>query len=458
MLMKNGAGPGSCVVAGSNAGYGAAPEFTPELAREIASFPTVAFGMDIYKSPIIENPVEWRKVNESVPDAVLDAVREQFDPMMPEIKEAMLLAKDYDWSPSEVVWTEYEGKPWIDRVKPLTVEYTWLLHDKHGEIVGLKNKLPDQKPVLLEPYQSLVWINNKQPQWPYGRAALRNIVWSWWQARKTHEKIGQFSTRAANLLLMLQYPLGVIKNAQGSSWPAQWFAQQLVKDAMAGNSLCVPNSFMMLPDSDRKGGSNMAGKDIEALAKATPWKMEAFSQGNLSELRGAVEYLMYIDGEIFRGLGISPRVGLESIHGSRADSQQHTETFVQSAQRDDVSICRTLNKTLVNYFLEARFGPRMVGMVRGTSQQISQDQSKQAGDIIKAALTDQQTGPIMLKIVDMLKLCDVADIPTIEGVTVDDARQQVNDDAIAQQKAASSAMADNQPDPSNPQTTKAGEA
>ena len=441
VMRQLGIGPNQCTV--DSPGYGEVPPFSPEQAREIAEFPAVAFGMNIYNSPIIGNPVEWKKVNDDVPDDWLQAVQAQFDPMMPEIKEAMLAARKYDWSPNEIVWTEYavlNEKPelWIDRIKPLTVEYTWLLHDRHGEVVGLKNQPPNQKPTFLEPYQSLVWIYNNEPQWPYGRGITRNLRYSWWQAKKTHEKIGQFSTRAANLLLLLQYPLGMIRNAAGAPWPAQWFARDLLKSAMGGiGGLAVPNSYMTLPDE--KGGNKMTGKDIEALAKATPWKMEAFSQGNLSELRGAVEYLMYLDGEIFRGIMLSPRVGLESIHGSRADSQTHTDTFIQSAQRDDEKICRVLNRTLVSYFLEARFGPKAVGAIRATSQQISNEKAKDANDLLKAFIASPTTGPVMERLIDVQALCDIADVPTLENVDVEDIRTQLDQKEAAQAKAAQAA-------------------
>jgi hypothetical protein len=167
----------------------------------------------------------------------------------------------------------------------------------------------------------------------------------------------------------------------------------------AGRSVMFPNGFAST--SDLRMAYELAGK--------SPWQLSTLEAQGADHAPGMKLVLEYYDALIFRGWVRPERVGLESIHGSKADAETHTNTATLDSELIDRDIAEAVTRGVLDELLALNFGQRArgavviepapieadsLGVLRGVlTSLLNKDEPAASSQIDLAALLDQLSVP-----------------------------------------------------------------
>jgi len=160
----------------------------------------------------------------------------------------------------------------------------------------------------------------------------------------------------AGAIPLIEYPEGTGLDANGNEVTNFELAQAILRNLSAIDGVAMPNTLTKhLEDLARMGG---AGKD---LVKA--WSI-SFLETNGNHGKDFIDNLNYQDKLKVRGWLLPERAILEGEHGTKAESESHSDWAFLVGQELTSDIFMSINMHLVDPFVAVNFGPERVGDVR----------------------------------------------------------------------------------------------
>ncbi len=326
----------------------AAPEAgTFEVYRKISAHPTVALVMRIVTAPVVAGSWGWAKRKDAT-QAWLEFAHDVLEPMRVGVLNDALRALCYGFAGFEKIWETQNGRVVLKKLKPLLPDFTHVLSDANGNFVGLRNQTPGQPPRNLRGSKAFLYTYDGECGNFYGRSRHENVRVTWSQAMQTAERLAQYQKKIAGVIAQLHYPEGTSRDAAGVERSNDVIAQQILEAVSMGRSVRFPNLFASIEDPTT--AADLAGK--------SQWVLSQFDPGGTDYSPGILNVLANYDKLLFRGWLRPERVGLEALHGTRADAEQHSETSVLDSELLDRDFAAAFNSGVVDDLLTINFGPQ----------------------------------------------------------------------------------------------------
>ena len=359
-------------------GFGPADPGTFAVYRRISSHPTVSLVMQIVTAPILAGSWGWQKKPDA-PAAWVEFAQTVLSPMRTQILRDGLRALAYGFAGFEKVWQEQNGRVVLAKLKPLLPELTQILVDPNGNFAGLRNGggQGGQPPRDLPPQKSFLYTYDGECGNLYGRSRHENIRLTWAQAMQTAERLAQYQKKIAGVVAQLHYPEGTSRDAAGVEKSNDRVAQEVLEAVSMGKSVRFPNLFASVDDP--AAAADLAGK--------SQWVLSQFDLGGTDYSTGLLNALGNYDKLLFRGWLRPERVGLEAVHGTKADAQTHSETGVQDSEMIDADFAAAFNTGVVDDLLALNFGPAARGAVWINPAPLSDEKTDTALSVLTTLLT-----------------------------------------------------------------------
>ncbi len=365
-------------------GFFPAASGTYETYRRISAHPTNALVRGLVESPIIANTWRWKKLRQDVSQEWVDFAQQVLNPLRQQIVRDALRALEFGWAGFEKIWEVQNGRRVLRRFKPLLWDFTQILADEHGNAAGLINQLPGKPAVKLVGPKYFLYTYDGEAGNRYGRSRHENIRQAWSESEQIRQRLAQYMKKVAGIIVQLHYPEGTSRDQSGAERPNQWLGQQVLDAVSQGRSVMFPNGFAATADS--RAAYELAGK--------SSWQLSAFESAGADHAPGMKLILDYYDALIFRGWLRPERTGLESLHGSRADAQTHTDTASLDSELIDRDLADALTRDVVDELLVLNFGSKARGAVAIDPAPLERDSLGILRGVLEAVLSRNGNGVI----------------------------------------------------------------
>jgi hypothetical protein len=414
-------------------GFSPPPPGTYETYDLISRYPTVAMVMQAALGPIIANEGGFQKKEDDVPDEYLELIQECFDTTWPDIVRDGMRAIPNGYAPFEAIFEFTDGRIMLNPdqpLKPLDPRFCQFIQDKkNGAILGIKNEVPGYDPVELLGPKAFWYSNDPKYGNPFGNPRHENIRKEWSEATQIQDRLARYLKKVAAIIVQLHYPgEGESFYFGGAKYPNAWIADDILKRASRGDSLMFPNLFAAEIEKDPSKAAELAGK--------SSWVLSALEVGKSDHAEGFIKSLEMYDKLFVRGWLRPERSVLEAQHGSRADSQTHSDIGIIDSETISRDFARAVNRRLVDLILMLNFGPKARGTVFYVPKPISNDTAASWDKIITAGMGAQTVGPALAQVVDWIEMFEEQGIPIRAAIQEQVEKTGIDGIIAAQQKAA----------------------
>lgn len=305
----------------------------------------------------------------------------------------------------------------LGEMKPLDPSMTQPVVDpSSGELLGCINygrKL--DRP-------NLAWFaHNAEAGDVFGQSDLSNIkrVYKCWEDLLT--KIGTDMGLATGVFFMLEYPADTIDPVtgypiklnvmpDGSLLSNYEVALKIRTDLISGIGVVVPND--MSKYAEQILTSTLGVSD---MAKLASWRI-TFPDTRSAHGADFNTLMTLCDSYVFSGLATPPRSGLESKHGSKADSSQHTESGIIVASEFFISkLIRLVVQPIIDILLVQNFGEEAKGAVWAEVKPLIDEKLQFVQQILLAMVSNPNGGlQLALKAIDILGNLDKCGVESLQ--------------------------------------------
>lgn len=389
---------------------------------EMLRDPTIRLARQVVTAPLLATPwIYYHKPN--IPQEWIDLVTETLDENRLHLLEQGIKSLDFGWRALELIWGVKDMglnryRYIIQKFKSLTSD-DWrtriLADEKTGSFAGIRqypNGFGDtSKTVDLTPLNCLLFTNDMDTDDFYGRSRLENCRREFYESLEIRDMMAKTLRKVSGIVAIIKYS-GVLEH-DATGQPIDIVAELKAKlaDLASGNSILLRNLVAGADPDDLR--------NLPELAKASLNDVQFYNAGDQSAtLTSYMSLINNYDVKFVRAWLRSERTATESDHGSRADSQQHTDTGMTDSELIHESITSTINCYAVDRLLTVNFGPDAKGAVWIKPAPIVDWKRETARAILKQLLTTSNTaGPTGEKIDvrSVLEAADVAVLPDAEA-------------------------------------------
>lgn len=378
------------------------------LYRRMRADGIVAIGREIADALVCTNQWSYEPRDETVKPEWVKCIREMWEGRgtFGESHEGYCLremflaescrAKDFGSHTLEVVYgiediTDEGGEVtgtqlMIDEFLPLLPETTLpLVFQGTRKFAGVRNWGMNGVQVDLEPPYCIRFVYDAEGGDLFGRSRFENFK-DWWQLKcEIRDKIRTDLNISIGNIMTVEYPTGSTEEKT---------AENEAKAATIALSLAKGQSVTM-PGISLTTQVELARATVDP-SKLRLWKIERLDTGTNS-FDGFKAATDLVDEQILFGLLCLPRAVREADHGSKADSEQHTDTQEMLAWKWITYVVGLANN-LTDVILVNRFGKEAKGAVQCKAVPLSDDAVKVLKDILTVLLSDKS---FALKCIDI---------------------------------------------------------
>ena len=393
--------------------------------RKIVSYPPLSLVRAIANNPILSNSGGYVVRNQSLPNIkkVKAFIEAAIEPMYKRLVKSMLTSIDNGCKSWEQVWEHgsifvpgdeetgsFRQTGWfIQKFKPLKVDYTDPIVDYNGNLIGVQNKLPKKPAVKLYGPKFFHYAYDGEDGNPYGRSRCMNLIDNgiWNSIVMARKRLDNYLRTISGPTTHLTYPDGTNLDQAGAQTSNYIMAARLMEARARGESTMAPGLGANVIDPKLKG--ELAGK--------SDWVWQDYEAGGVDYTNGILADLVYHDSLCFDAWLRPARVGLESKHGSRADAKEHTDTSLLGTESDELDLNESINRGPIDYLLLFNFGEEYVGSV----ERVPSKQESEAAEIYKSILDamlqskDPQVITAIVNKIGIDKLLADVDVPVRPG-------------------------------------------
>lgn len=365
--------------------------------RQMRRDPTIAVARAASTAPI--KFAEWSVEGDQ--QDLVDAATAFLEPLWFDLIRQLTYAIDYGWIGMERVWyVDPESGMMHFRLKPLRHENTTVLvHRETGDVLGLRVVGCTED---LDSKHSLIFTHDGEYDNPYGRSRLENIRWSAWHPWKfTASQLARYQTKAAGVVPIIRYPIGVSRTSTGEVSNAH-IAKQILESLATSKGVAMPFKLEAWAEEALRQGANP--KDLMA------WQIDFLSvpSGPGGEL---IEIARYYDSLKARGYLVPERAVLEGQFGTKAEAETHADVAIATAEEflRDATTC--INTQVIDPFLEANFGEQAKGKAKAKTAPLSAAARAFSQTLLQAVLTNPGNQDMVQGVLDLDAMIDAAGLP-----------------------------------------------
>lgn len=393
--------------------FGRPPEGTFSTYRRMRANPTIALARAVANAPI--KAANWSyKVDESRPTAanaegMLKLIQDTLAPLRAALVKNLLFARDYGFQGFEKV-VEARGGAWVySDFKPLLPDLTLpLVGARSGRVMGLRNGSAD----LTNPLEYLLWTYNGEGGDPYGEPDMERCRDAWHMETQTYRRMGQYVTKVAGVIPMVQYPMGESQDESGQMVDNQVLASKVLTNLSSGAGVTMPATVHEWAQDLIRAGVPV--QDLMA------WQIKFIEAGQQHGADFDV-ILRKFDALMVRGWLVPERAITEGAHGTKAESETQADLVLVIAQEIMDDIIALVNRCVVDPLLVVNFGPDAAGAVQVEAEPIVDEARALVRELVKTVLTNPVNLDIALATLDFDAMLDQSGLPKI-AATVDPAR------------------------------------
>lgn len=316
--------------------------------RRMRTVPTIALARAVFHAPIKAAKWSWQKAD-TASDDMLAFVKDNLDTMRPWIMHNTLYGMDYGHTDFEKVFEVVGSRLVLKKLKPLRVEKTKVLVEPSGSFAGVK-----QEKVVLAAENVLHWTYDMEAGDLNGRSWFENArtISDAWE--KTWKRLGRYMEKVAGTVVLLRYPQGDLKGADGDTKANKLHAESILAGLGRGAGVAIPVRFY-------KWAQEMARKGID-VSKLISWQFDTL-EPKTAHGKDFVDTLQHQERQLARALLVPERAILEGVHGTKAEAGEHGDVFLTIAQEVLDDIIRHLNWYVVDQLLVLNWGEAARGQV-----------------------------------------------------------------------------------------------
>lgn len=336
--------------------------WTFEQIRELRVQPTVVLARAAVSS-ILLAPTwsvkavpkeEWPKrlgLSEDIVRAVDRYVAEYILPLRRIMKTAVEGCIDFGYAAFEKV-IGYDNKTavtYIKELKHLLPDFTTVLVNDTGQFRGLRNEVPgalgNKYRVELNCSKSLLMNIDVEGQNHYGRSLLANLLRAYQGWSAAANDLAAYHGKFSGSRFIVKYPPGKTE-VDGVLVDNRILAKEVAQ--LLQNNMAV----VMPHDITDAFSTSLSGE----ASRGNSW--EVIVVGDLVGVQRSdyLAVMQYYDGLLVRGAGVPERSVLEAQFGTRADAEQHTDSFLTILQARLDWIMFQFNRYITNHMIRDNFG------------------------------------------------------------------------------------------------------
>ncbi len=358
---------------------------------------------------------DWSfEVRKGTPEAQADLIKDMLGPQRLCTVKDTLYGLDYGWVGFEKVWEVKEGRYWMTYSKPLSVDRTNIMVEKDtGEFVGIRYAPGENG--WLDRLKCWKWTYGGEAGEHYGQSRLENIretAWRDWLDAATD--LWRLSTKVSGILPILMTPAGSFKDSSGATHTWSDTGRQIIQALVAGQGAHIQS--LALSGTTVNERAIITDQNI-ALAKASLVSLDVKDFGNQAPaIEGILKRMEHNEDLMFAGYHRSSRTGMQSKSGSRADSEQHTDTDTTDCELIDALIAEAFNIGVVDDVLVLNFGESARGAVKVKAAKL-RDAHRELDQLVieKGILVDPALRMQFVTQLDNDAIVDRRGLPTKDG-------------------------------------------
>jgi hypothetical protein len=361
---------------------------------------------------------DYRKTDDTAPDSRIELLRRNFGPLWKGLlRDGLLRGRDYGWAGFEPVWDSAGGEWRIVALKPLAWDRTQIIADDAGAFAGLgQGNLRGGMKVtasngqdiegLPAPFKAWLYTHDREAGGLYGKPWLENIrETAWKEDLDCAQQLQKLSSKVAGV------------QAIGMS-PAKSKAsiEAAIKGLVNGAPGAWLETFPFSIPQDKLTANPDLWKIIFELAKSPLQSITPLDFGSTTPaIIGLLDRRRHAQEMMFAGALLSPRVGMEGKHGTKAEAQTHTDSGVTIAELYLDDFAEQL-QPLVDAVLILNDGPGAKGTCCIDPPPLQDTKSEYQKYWLDKCTTQTPVGAAMGKITDMVKIAKDWEVPTLDGV------------------------------------------
>jgi hypothetical protein len=376
--------------------------------------PVIAHARSQLFDPIIAGGWGY-EVRKGTPQDRSDFIRGVMEDLRAESLADIVRAADYGWAGFEKVWKIIKGQWVLTRLKPVAWEGTQLLKDRFGNFAGLVPPNRINAEDWFGVHKSFLFTHDGKAGRLHGRAKLENlraVAWrDWLDAAVDLLRLGR---KISGIMPIVYTPPGSFKTPSGEmiTWKAN--ADAMLKAARNGLGVHLTHLGAQNPTA---GVTNF--EQLLALIKASAVRLDVQDFGNNAPaIAGTIDRMKHCEEMFYHGYGFSPRTGMPTDGGTKADAGTHTDTSDKTVENLHGAIARALNRQVVDDLLYLNFGPDAIGSVRIVPAKLSDDNRDVDMAVLSAILADPMLRPQYIEQLDNDAITDRRGLPKADGVTI----------------------------------------
>lgn len=383
-----------------------------ETYRWMLQHPIVQHARAQVFDPIIASPWGYEAAKD-FPEEQYDFVKAQLEAFRVEMLGDALRALDYGWAGFEKVWRIEGGRYVLDCLKPLRVDTTHILTDKSGGFAGLRYASKPEE--WLNVHKCWLFTHDKEFGNLYGRSRLENLratAWRDWLDAATD--LMRLSEKISGIMPVVYTPPGSFRTPTGETIKWSENATAALQAARRGVGVHLTHLGAQNPTA---GAANF--EQLLALIKASAVRLEVIDFGsNAPAIASLLDRMKQDEERMFAGYFQSPRTGMATVGGTKADAEQHTDTAIVNSENVASAIARSLNRNVVDDILTINFGPDAKGSVWVNPGKLTDANQATDNKVLDAILADPELRLQYLKQIDADAITDRRSIPKLDGQTI----------------------------------------
>jgi hypothetical protein len=389
--------------------YGSEPYY-----RIIRQIPTVALIRYIvlgpiraslfnYKAPTRDDnspPTKWLK------DAILPLRRKWLE---------CLRSWDYGWQPMVTPWTIKDGL-YVPDLRPVLPDNTAVLQNEFGEFAGIENTGVDGKTRTFNNLESWAPTLDAEAGYAYGASRLENIRWTavpeWLE---TIVRLKRLRGKVSDIIPMISHPPGsYVDEDTGERIDFAEEAENILNSLPLGVGVRTETALTV---GQLLGNPEFAAK----LAELDLFRIKLLDAGSSAQsITGMVQNLEYIDKLFARGLLRPERSALEAVAaGSRADSEQHTETGAGDSEDIDGELTASFNEVVVKTGLRLNFGDKAAEQYAVISSTLLKWKQQVFREILTRLVSIPEIAHSVAATLDMDDMIDQMNLPRLQAFVLE---------------------------------------
>jgi hypothetical protein len=377
----------------------------------------VAIGREFADALICTAQWTYEKCDENVDEEWVDAVHDMWEGrgLVGESHEGYSLrefflsescrARDHGNHTLEIVYgDDDDGLTTVDEFLPCLPENTRpLVFANTRKFAGVRNWGVNGAQVDLEPAYCVRFIYDGEGGDLFGRSRFENCK-DWIQVKwEIRDKIRTDLNISIGNIMKVGYPVDDNNDSAKT-------LQNEQKGATIGISL-AKGLCVTYPTFSTKTMLSLAQAGID-VTKLDTWKINRLDTGTNSfdGFKAAVDL---VDEQILFGLLTLPRAVREADHGSKADSEQHTDSMVSMVWRW-ITYVSGIAQNITDTILVQRFGLGAKGQVRVKPVPLSDESKAILSQIFTQLLSDKSLALKVLDIKSGLEKLQVKTLPDFD--------------------------------------------